>query len=54
MSQSKAEKALHVLTKNLNVYDLKELVELLEVEIEKQSQEIMQENLNYLGAKSND
>jgi len=42
--ETPAEKALYILKKNLNVWDLKELITLLESEVEKQSQDMMIED----------
>lgn len=39
------EKAFNILKKNLNVWQLKDLIVLLEHEVEKQSQELMAESL---------
>lgn len=40
-----ADKAFAILKKNLNVWDLKELIGLLEVEVDRQSQKMMAEDL---------
>lgn len=44
MSKNPAEKAFVILKKNINIWDMKELIELLESYIEEETQRMMTED----------